>query len=78
VIKGINILHAIRWVAIAWKAVKSETIKKCSRKGGVLEGSFIVSSRPCEESDPFKDGDEISTSEMHKLIGQLGLVETSC
>ena len=67
--KSINILHAIRWVAQTWEAVKPETIKKCFRKGGVLDENFTVSSCPCEESDPFEDGDEVDTSEMHSLIG---------
>ena len=78
VTKSINILHAIRWAAQAWEAVKPETIKKCFRKGGVLDESFSVSSRPCEESDPFEDEDEVDTSEMHTLIGQLGPTEGNC
>ena len=78
VTKSINILHAIRWVTQAWEAVKSETIKKCFRKGGVLDKSFAVSSRPCEESDPFEDENEVDTSEMHNLIGQLGPAEANC
>ena len=78
VTKSINILHAIRWVAQAWETVKPETIKKCFRKGGVLDNSFAVPSRPCEESDPFEDVDEVDTSEMHDLIGQLGPTEDNC
>jgi len=78
VTKSINILHAIRWVAQAWEAVKPETIKKCFRKGGVLDESYAVSSHPCEESDPFEDVDEVDTSEMHHLIGQLGPTEANC
>ena len=65
-------------MAQAWEAVKPETIKKCFRKGGVLDDSFAVSSRPCEESDPFEDGDEIDTLEMHNLIVQLGPAEANC
>ena len=65
-------------MAQAWEAVKPETIKKCFRKGGVLDESFAVPSRPCEESDPFEDDDEVDTSEMHKLIGQLGPAEDNC
>ena len=78
VTKSINILHAIRWVAQAWEAVKPEIIKKCFRKAGVLDESFAVSSRPCEESDPFEDEDELDTSEMYNLIGQLGPAEVNC
>ena len=72
VTKSINILHAIRWVAQAWEAVKP---KMCFRKGGVLDESFAVPSCPCEKSDAFKDEDEVDTSEMHNLIGQLGPAE---
>ena len=118
VTKSINIPHAIRWVAQAWEAVKPETIKKCFRKGGVLDKSFAVSSRPgvsefvcgatlvpaapypcsgsriftrfpfdrsvhavrtaCEESDSFEDENEVDTSEMHNIIGQLGPAEANC
>ena len=59
VMKSINILHAIRWVAQAWEAVKPETIKKCFRKGGVLDESFAVPSCPCEENDLLEDEDEV-------------------
>ena len=56
---------------------KPETIKEHFRKRGVLDESFAVSSRPCEENDPFEDGDEIDTSETHNLIGHLGPAEAS-
>ena len=50
-------------------------LKKCFRKAGVLDESFAVSIRPCEESDPFED---VDTSEMYNLIGQLGPAEANC
>ena len=60
-------------MAQAWEAVKPEKIKKCFRKEGDLDESF----RPCEEVDPFEDEDEVDTSEMHNLIGQLGPAEAN-
>ena len=52
------------------KLGKQSNLIQSLRKGGVLDSSFAVSSYPCEESDPFVDGDEVDTSEMHSLIGQ--------
>ena len=43
-----------------------------------LDKSFTVPSHPFEEIDPFEDGNEVDTSEMHNLIGQLGPAEASC
>ena len=57
VIKSVNILVAIRWVAQAWAKVKKETIMKCFRKASVLDQSMEVVS--CgEEDDPFLDLDQ--------------------
>ncbi len=55
-VKSINIiLTAIRWVALAWREVKAETIMKCFRSGGILDGDLYVSS--LDEDDPFQDID---------------------
>ena len=54
-----TILHAITWVAEAWKKVTSDTIEKCFRKAGILKKNFEVI-HPlvlAEECDPFTDLD---------------------
>ena len=60
VIKSVNILQAIRWVAQAWEEVKQETISKRFRKAGVLGESFSLVSREHEDRDPF---DELECTE---------------
>ena len=42
VVKSVNILVALRWVALAWNEVKSDTITKCFRKAGVLNDMLEV------------------------------------
>ena len=36
VVKSVSVLVALRWVALAWNDIKSETITSCFRKAGVL------------------------------------------
>ena len=57
VIMSVTKLHAIRWVAEAWKKVTSDAVKKCFRKAGILKKNFEVvqSLVSSEESDPFAD-----------------------
>lgn len=57
VVKSINILIAIRWVAQAWAKVNTETIRKCFRKAGVLSSNMDVVSCDMEGDDPFCDLD---------------------
>ena len=61
VCKSINVLVAIRWVAMAWSLIQEETVRKCFRKAGVLESSLTVFAR--DEQDPFLAADECETLE---------------
>ena len=56
VTKSINVLTAIRWVALAWRDVKSTTIQKCFRHAGVLSTDLLINA--LDEKDPFQDIDE--------------------
>ena len=55
VISSINVLVAIRWVALAWK-VKATTITKCFKKAGILNNNLDV--LEVSSDDPFPDVDE--------------------
>ena len=58
VVKSVNILMAIRWVAKAWALVEEETICKCFKKAGILTIDMDVVSRGLEEDDdPFSECD---------------------
>ena len=54
--KSINVLTAIRWVALAWREVKSTTIQKCFRNAGILNTDLDVIA--LDEADPFQTIDE--------------------
>ena len=82
VVKSVTILHAIRSVSQAWKEVRSEVIKKCFRKAGILNGSFHVVSRDVPAVDPFLDLDDDEDDvyvdeETQDLITQLQ-IENPC
>ena len=57
VVKSVTILHAVRWVAEAWKNVGEMTVKKCFRRAGILKQDFRIVNLPSEE-DPFADLDD--------------------
>ena len=54
--KSVNVLVAIRWVAMAWSLVKEETVRKCFRNAGILDSDMAVVVR--DEEDPFPAADE--------------------
>lgn len=59
VVKSVDILVAIRWVALAWSQVTAETVTKCFRNAGVLDRELDVITRGIEEdSDPFLEADD--------------------
>ena len=58
VVKCINILIALRWVAKAWSLVRAETIAKCFSKAGILNAELdVISCDLEEEDDPFLEAD---------------------
>ena len=66
VVKSVNILVAIRWVAIAWSQVTAETIMKCFRKAGILDRELDAVSRGIEDdSDPFLEADTHTHTHTH-------------
>ena len=76
-VKSINILIALRWVAKAWSQVKPETITKCFRKAGILNADLDVIS--CElggDDDPFLDAD--MRTEVQGLIEQTMPADGHC
>lgn len=49
----VKLLDSLRWTAPAWNQVTSTVIRKCFRKGGILNKSFKVVHREATEDDPF-------------------------
>lgn len=71
IVKSVDVLIAIRWVAEAWESVKEETIMKCFRNSGITGSSFSVVSRAYETEDPF---DEVEAQEeLNDLVDQISL-----
>ena len=54
--KSINVLVAVRWIAMVWSLVEEETIRKCFRKAGILDLDMAVVER--DEEDPFSEADQ--------------------
>ena len=53
VVKSVDILVAIRWVALAWSQVTTETITTCFKKAGILDVGLDMVNRGIEDdSDP--------------------------
>ncbi len=69
VIKFVNVLVALRWVALAWQEVSPETNSKCFKKAGVLNYELDVVTLGATDGsvDPFSDIDELQC-----LIEQTG------
>lgn len=61
VTSSINVLIAIRWVALAWKEVKGTTIIKCFKKAGILSDTLDIQESICSSEDPFEDVDEAAS-----------------
>ena len=57
VVKSVTILHAVRWVAEAWKNVSEHTVKKWFCKAGNLEQDFTIVQLP-SEAYPFAGLDD--------------------
>ena len=59
VVKSVNVLIAIWWIALAWSQVAADTITKCFPKAGILDnGLGVVISHDTDDSsdDPFFAG----------------------
>ena len=63
IVKSVNLLVAIRWIALAWSEITPDTIVKCFRKAGILDAELDVVYR---NDDPFLEIDE--RMELDKLI----------
>ena len=74
VVKSVNLLSAIRWVALAWSQVTADTISKCFRKAGILDTDLDVICRDADDNDPFLQADNLL--ELGKLIEKTG--DESC
>ena len=68
IVKSVNLLVAIRWIALTWSEVTPDTIVKCFRKAGVLDAELDVVCR--NDEDPFLEIDE--RMELDKLIEKNG------
>ena len=77
VVKSVNLIMALRWVAHAWNTVNSDTISRCFRKAGVLDSGLGVVNRGMEEEvDPFDDLD--ADHQVQDLISRTMPAEDRC
>jgi len=63
VTKSVIVLTALRWIAIAWRKVKSTTVQKCFRRARILDTDLDVQTL-CKDKDPFQDIDIIGMSSL--------------
>ena len=59
VVKWVDLLSAIRWVALAWSHVTADTISKCFRKAGILNTDLDVICRDGDDNDLFLQADNL-------------------
>ena len=80
VIKSVNILVAIRWVATALGNVKEEVVKKCFRKAGSLDSSFevVTGLLMADDEDPFSEVDDQVKDNMQSLIERTMPADRQC
>lgn len=64
VIKSVNVLVTIRWVALTWREVSVLTIQKCFQHAGILHTDLEV--QVFSDDDPFQDVDE--SQELSSLV----------
>ena len=56
IVRSVNILVAIRWVALAWSRFKESTIRKCFKSAGALDNNYDAA-LPSQDADPFLEAD---------------------
>ena len=51
IVESVNMLTAIRGVALAWSQVTADTISKCFQKAGILDRDLDVICRDADDED---------------------------
>ena len=69
IVKSINVLQAIRWVAEAWDSVSQEF-----RKAGITDSNFSVASRQFDDDD---DDDPFADLDLPSLVEQISAISCS-